>query len=202
MSAIARALPTMRARRRFRISTPAAHLVLGVGGFLMMVPFFWLLSSSFKAPHEIFRLPPVFIPETFRWENYYEVLFVQPFPRLVRNTLIVTLPATLGQVLTASMAAYGFARLRFAGRDKVFAVLLATIMLPYAVTLIPVGVVKGLEFDGVVVVEPAAIVDESVQGLRALYVALTRATKRLTVVHARPLPTPLEREEAFTRPEG
>jgi ABC-type glycerol-3-phosphate transport system permease component len=117
-----------------------AHLVLGVGGLLMMVPFFWLLSSSFKQPHEIFRLPPLFIPETFRWQNYQEVLFDQPFPRLVRNTLIVTVPATLGQVVTSSMAAYGFGRLRFPGRDLLFGAILTTLMLPYAVTLIPVYV--------------------------------------------------------------
>ena len=140
MSASARTLPQARARMRVRWRTPIAHLVLGVGGFLMMVPFFWLLSSSFKQPQEIFRLPPVFIPETFRWQNYYEVLFDQPFPRLVRNTLIVTLSATLGQVLTSSMAAYGFSRLRFPGRNFIFGVILATLMLPYAVTLIPVYV--------------------------------------------------------------
>ncbi|MDQ1446061.1 MAG: hypothetical protein QOI20_2525, partial [Acidimicrobiaceae bacterium] len=55
----------------------------------------------------------------------------------------------------------------------------------------PISVVKGLEFDSIVVVEPARIVAESAQGLRALYVALTRATKRVTIVHAEPLPTPL-----------
>jgi ABC-type glycerol-3-phosphate transport system permease component len=134
------ALSTTRTAQRLRWRTPATHLVLGVGGFLMMVPFFWLLSSSFKLPQEIFRLPPVFIPSTLRWENYYEVLFDQPFPRLVRNTLIVTVSATLGQVLTSSMAAYGFARLRFPGRDVLFGAILATLMLPYAVTLIPVYV--------------------------------------------------------------
>jgi multiple sugar transport system permease protein len=138
MSVLARALPLGRTARGWKISRPVAHLVLGVGGFMMMVPFFWLLSSSLKAPHEIFRLPPVFIPTTFRWENYYEVLIDQPFLRLVRNTLIVTVPATLGQVITASMAAYGFARMRFPGRDSVFSLVLATIMLPYAVTIIPV----------------------------------------------------------------
>ena len=134
------ALSTTRAAQRLRWRTPVTHLVLGVGGFLMMVPFFWLLSSSFKLPQEIFRLPPVFIPSTLRWENYYEVLFDQPFPRLVRNTLIVTVSATVGQVLTSSMAAYGFARLRFPGRDVLFGGILATLMLPYAVTLIPVYV--------------------------------------------------------------
>src|SRR5207244_204802 len=138
MSAIARPVAARRSAGGFRYGHLASHLVLGVGGFLMMVPFFWLLSSSFKQPHEIFVTPPKFIPDTLRWENYYEVLFQQPFPRLVRNTLIVTLPATLGRVVTASMAAYGFSRLRFPGRDKVFGVLLATIMLPYAVTIIPV----------------------------------------------------------------
>lgn len=138
MSTLARALPLGRTARGYRWNRPLAHLVLGVGGFMMMVPFFWLLSSSLKLPQEIFRLPPVFIPTTFRWENYYEVLVDQPFLRLIRNTLIVTVPATLGQVVTASMAAYGFARLRFPGRDAVFGMVLATIMLPYAVTLIPV----------------------------------------------------------------
>ena len=138
MSTIARSLPLGRTARGYRIGRPLAHLVLGVGGFMMMVPFFWLLSSSFKLPQEIFVTPPKFIPSSLRWENYYEVLFEQPFLRLVRNTLAVTVPATLGQVLTAAMAAYGFSRLRFAGRDTVFAALLATIMLPYAVTLIPV----------------------------------------------------------------
>ncbi len=59
------------------------------------------------------------------------------------------------------------------------------------VTLVPVSLVKGLELDAAIVVEPAAIVDEEAQGMRALYVALTRATKRLAVVHARPLPDPL-----------
>jgi ABC-type glycerol-3-phosphate transport system permease component len=140
MSATTRALPRARTGPRLRLRTPLTHLVLGVGGFLMMVPFFWLLSSSLKQPQEIFRLPPVFIPSTFRWENYYEVLFDQPFPRLVRNTLIVTVSATVGQVLTSSMAAYGFARLRFPGRDVLFGGILATLMLPYAVTLIPVYV--------------------------------------------------------------
>ena len=117
-----------------------AHLVLGVGGFLMMVPFFWLLSSSLKAPHEIFVIPPQFIPDPVRWQNYVEVMVDQPFLRFTRNTLFATIPAMVGQVLTASLAAYSFARLRFPGRDLVFGALLTTIMLPYAVTLVPVYV--------------------------------------------------------------
>src|SRR5581483_3210505 len=128
MSTTAGVLTATRTRRRLRPQTPVVHLVLGVGGFLMMVPFFWLLSSSLKLPNEIFRLPPVFFPSTLHFENYYQVLFDQPFPRLVRNTLIVTLSATVGQVATSSMAAYGFARLRFPGRDVLFGGILATLM--------------------------------------------------------------------------
>jgi ABC-type glycerol-3-phosphate transport system permease component len=128
----------VRLRRLLRQAV--AHAVLGGGGFLMMVPFFWLLSSSLKAPHEIYVIPPQFIPNPVRWQNYLEVLIDQPFLRFTRNTLIATVPATVGQVLTASLAAYSFARLRFPGRDLVFGLLLTTIMLPYAVTLIPVYV--------------------------------------------------------------
>jgi ABC-type glycerol-3-phosphate transport system permease component len=140
-----RAVATRPAERRLgvavggrRLGLAATHLVLAVGGLMMMLPFFWLISSSLKMPHEIFVLPPKFVPSVVRWENYVEIMVDQPFLRFTGNTLIVTLPSTLGQVLTAGLAAYGFARLRFAGRDQVFAVLLATIMLPYAVTLIPV----------------------------------------------------------------
>jgi len=138
MSSVAGTLVSTRSTQRRRPGRVAAHLLLGIGGFMMMVPFFWLISSSLKMPHEIFRTPPVFIPTVVRWENYVEVLVDQPFLRFLRNTLIVTLPSTAGQVVAAAMAAYGFARLRFPGRDLAFGALLATIMLPYAVTLIPV----------------------------------------------------------------
>jgi superfamily I DNA/RNA helicase len=74
--------------------------------------------------------------------------------------------------------------------------------LDFAITVVPVEVVKGLEFDSVVVVEPAVIVDEEPQGLRALYVALTRATRRLTVVHERPLPSAMAPSPGSTEPVG
>ena len=126
--------------RYARVLRPvAAHIVIGVGGFLMLVPFLWLISASLKeGPWAIFVIPPEIIPKTIRWENYVDVFVDFPFPRFVRNTLIVTVPATLGGVLTSALAAYGFARLRIPGREIVFTLILATIMLPYAVTLIPV----------------------------------------------------------------
>lgn len=114
------------------------HLVLAGGGLLMLVPFFWLVSSSLKAPYEIFVFPPKWIPDPIRWENYREVFEVVSVVRYTLNTVIVTFFSTLGVVLSSSLAAYSFARLRFKGRDVVFALILSTVMLPYVVTMIPV----------------------------------------------------------------
>lgn len=115
-----------------------AYLVLGLGGILMLVPFFWLVSSSLKPPQEIFVIPPQLLPSNPRWQNYVEVTTGRPFFAFLRNTLTITLPAMAGQVITTALAAYGFARLRFPGRNFVFGCVLATLMLPQAVTLVPV----------------------------------------------------------------
>lgn len=120
------------------VARVAIHLVLGGGAVLMLTPFFWLVTSSLKSPAEIYVFPPVWIPNPIRLENYPAVIRELPFLLYTRNTLVITIPAMVGQILTSSLAAYGFARLRFPGRDAAFAALLATLMLPYAVTLIPV----------------------------------------------------------------
>jgi ABC-type glycerol-3-phosphate transport system permease component len=113
------------------------HLILTLGGLVMLVPFFWLFSSSLKAAHEIYVFPPQWIPNPPRWENYTEVFGVVPILGYAANTLIVAGLGTAGTVLSSALAAYGFARLRFKGRDLVFGLILATIMLPFAVTMIP-----------------------------------------------------------------
>ena len=137
------ALPYPRdARRKTRvrhaIGRGLAHLVLGVGAVVMLMPFFWLVSSSLKTPQQIYVFPPAWLPNPVQWQNYPAVVTELPFLLYTRNTLIITIPSIIGQVLTSSLAAYGFARLRFPGRDFAFGALLATMMLPYAVTLIPV----------------------------------------------------------------
>ncbi|MEM7033373.1 MAG: carbohydrate ABC transporter permease [Chloroflexota bacterium] len=114
------------------------HLVLAGGGLLMMVPFFWLLSSSLKAPHEIYVFPPKWIPEPIRWSNYIEVFQQVSVIQYTWNTIIITFFATAGIIISSSLAAYSFARLRFKGRDFVFALVLSTVMLPFVVTMIPV----------------------------------------------------------------
>ena len=114
------------------------HLVLAGGGLLMLVPFFWLLSSSLKAPHEIYVFPPKWIPDPVRWVNYREVFEEVSVVRYTVNTIMITFFSTLGVVLSSSLAAYSFARLRFKGRNLMFGLILSTLMLPYVVTMIPV----------------------------------------------------------------
>lgn len=126
------------AKNRARFAKFMAYLVLTVGGVLMLTPFFWLLSSSLKAPHQIYTFPPQWIPDPVHWENYVEVWQVVPVLRYIVNTLIVTLLSTVGAVLSSALAAYSFARLRFPGRDLMFGAILATVMLPFVVTMIPI----------------------------------------------------------------
>jgi ABC-type glycerol-3-phosphate transport system permease component len=124
-----------KTRRRF--GQAATYLLLTIGGVVMMVPFAWLISSSLKSPQDIFVIPPEWIPADPQWSNYKEVMSALPFLSYLKNTLIITFGALLGQVASAAISAYSFARLRWPGRDIIFAIILATIMVPYTVTLIP-----------------------------------------------------------------
>lgn len=127
-----------QSRPRLRPGNLIAQVVLFGGSLLMLTPFFWLISSSLKAPHQIYVFPPQWVPDPVHWSNYVEVFQVVPIFRYLTNTLIITLFATTGVVLSSSLAAYSFARLRFLGRDLVFGAVLATLMLPFAATMIPV----------------------------------------------------------------
>jgi multiple sugar transport system permease protein len=131
--------PSRSAVRRSRrwIIDLAWHVVLSAFGLLLLVPLLWLISTSLKEPSDIFVLPPQWIPNPIRWQNFPEALTAQPFGRFFLNTLTVTILATLGTVLTASLAAFGFARLRFPLRSFWFGVVISTLMLPSIVTLIP-----------------------------------------------------------------
>lgn len=127
-------------RRQRTFSQWLGFLIVGGGGLVMMLPFLWLISSSFKAANKIYTFPPQFIPDPFRWQNYVEVFSAVPVLLYARNTLIITVFATIGTVLSSIIAGYAFGRLRFWGRDVIFSALLATLMLPYVVIMIPVYV--------------------------------------------------------------
>lgn len=125
-------------RRARRLSAQGAiFAILCLVSFTMLLPFAWMLSTSFKHPGEIFLQPARWIPREPRWENYVEAMSALPFGRMYVNTTIITVTATIGQLLSASMVGFGFARLRAPGRDVLFLLLISTMLLPEQVTMIP-----------------------------------------------------------------
>jgi ABC-type glycerol-3-phosphate transport system permease component len=113
------------------------YTVLSVGVVIVLMPFAWTLSTALKEPSDIFVFPPQWIPDPIMWSNFPEALSAYPFGIWFRNTLFVVITSTFGILLSCSLAAYSFARLRWPGRDLLFLLLLATMMLPGQVTLIP-----------------------------------------------------------------
>ena len=118
-------------------SLAGTYALLVLGALLSVIPLYWLIVTSLRPTGAEFTYPPQWLPTTFRIENYAYVFENAPFFLYTWNSSLVTGLATLGTLVTGSMAAYAFARLRFAGRNVWFALMLSTMMLPYAVTMIP-----------------------------------------------------------------
>ena len=123
--------------RRKRASA-IGYMLLLIGSGIVMIPFFWLVSTSLKDPANIFLDPPQWIPDPVRWDNYVKAFSVMPFPAYLLNTVKITLACLVLQVMSCSIVAFGFARMRFPGRNVLFIVLLSTMMLPAQVTMVPV----------------------------------------------------------------
>lgn len=117
------------------------HLFLAAFGLLMLMPFGWMISTSLKDFGSVFLYPPRWIPDPVEWGNYPKAFSAFPFTRYFLNTSIVTVCRVLGTLLTASMGAYAFARLGFPGRDAIFLLYLATLMVPFHVVMIPLFVI-------------------------------------------------------------
>jgi multiple sugar transport system permease protein len=96
-----------------------------------------MISASLKPEAQVFIYPPRWVPNPILWENYWRALTTIQYPLYARNTMIITTSSMLGQMLSASIVAYGFARLKARGKDFLFLVLMSTLMLPYQVTLVP-----------------------------------------------------------------
>ncbi|HMN27559.1 MAG TPA: carbohydrate ABC transporter permease [Caldilineaceae bacterium] len=111
-----------------------------VAALLVSFPFVWMIRSSLMLEEEAMRFPPLWIPSQLTLAHYFDALTIQPFGRYIVNSLFIAIVVVIGQLLTASMGAYAFARLRFPGRDRLFLLYLATMMVPGQVTLIPVYV--------------------------------------------------------------
>ncbi|TAK25932.1 MAG: carbohydrate ABC transporter permease [Chloroflexota bacterium] len=113
------------------------YLLAGFLVILFMGPFLWTLSSSLKNAQEIALFPPTLLPRRLRFENYAEVFQTVPMWTFIRNSVQVSVLAVIGQVITATLVAYGFSRFRFPGRNALFMVLISTMILPREVLLIP-----------------------------------------------------------------
>ena len=111
--------------------------LLLVGSIVFIMPFLWMVSTSLKPSNQVFTYPPSFLPSSFQWQNYPQGWTTLPFTTFLKNSLIVTGANVLGNLLSCSLVAFGFARLRARGRDLLFLLVLATMMIPYEVTMVP-----------------------------------------------------------------
>lgn len=130
--------PTSLTRRQRRsLSHALVHGVLLIGVIFMFIPLAWALSTSLKAPGDVYLFPPQWIPHPILWGNYAEAVTAIPFFQYLYNTVLITGLNVIGRVFSVTLVAFAFARLRWWGRDTLFVIMLATLMLPPHVTLIP-----------------------------------------------------------------
>ena len=112
-------------------------VLLCLGAVLIMVPFYWMISTALKDPGLVYAYPPQWIPDPVRYQNFSDAASLVPIWTFARNSAIIVVGVMIGTLLSCSLAAYGFARLRAPGRNVIFFILLATLMLPSTVTLVP-----------------------------------------------------------------
>lgn len=120
-----------------RVGTIILHILLTIGAFTMIFPFLWMILTSFKDLSQAFLIPPKWIPDPWVWENYPNSLRALPFGRAYFNSFYISAITVSSTLITASMAAYAFAKIRFPGHELVFLLFLATMMVPSQVTIIP-----------------------------------------------------------------
>jgi multiple sugar transport system permease protein len=123
---------------RHRLAGHLLDAVLSLLGLAMLLPLLWLLATSLSPAGQAFQLPPNWIPWPITFDNFAGVADLIPFARMALNSVIISGIATIGALLTSTLAAYAFSRLDFVGRDKVFALLLSALMVPTQLTVIPV----------------------------------------------------------------
>jgi len=131
-----------RRRRKRRAGAPStsnvgAHIILSIGGFIMVFPFLWQVVMSLSSTAEVTSVPPTFWPEELHFENYVEVFRQVPFLDQLWVSIRVTVATVVGQVVLCSLAGYAFARMRFAASATIFAVMLSILMIPNQAYLIP-----------------------------------------------------------------
>ncbi len=123
---------------RDRLTRELLFIAVAGGAIVMLLPFAWMISTSLKSPAEVFAYPIVWLPREPMWSNYTQAFSVAGFERMYFNSIFVAAASVTLNLLTSSLSGFAFARLRFRGRDALFVLYLATLMIPGQVTLIPV----------------------------------------------------------------
>jgi multiple sugar transport system permease protein len=113
------------------------YALILIGAVVEFVPIAWMISTSLKDEASIAEFPPAWIPEVIHWENYVEIFIMLPFLTFIVNTVVIVVASVLGQVISSSLVAFAFARLRFRGSRVLFVLFLMSLMIPYHVTIIP-----------------------------------------------------------------
>lgn len=124
-------------KRGKQIQRLGLHLALLTGVFFSCIPLFWLIRSSLMTLPELYIYPPLLWPLVNRWQNYLDAMTVVNFPLFIQNTITVLIPVMFGTLITSSLAAYGFARIRFPYKNIFFGLVISSLLLPYAVTMLP-----------------------------------------------------------------
>ncbi len=122
---------------RARVGRAVVFTIVSALAVVYLVPFLWMVSTALKTPDQLFTFPITWIPSPIALSNVPDALSALPFGLYARNTITITLAAMLGDVAVSTLVAYGFARLQFPGRDVLFMTVLATLLLPQQVTIIP-----------------------------------------------------------------
>jgi multiple sugar transport system permease protein len=120
-----------------KLSKIVIYMVLIIGLVFIIVPFVWMILTSIKGSKEVMQVPMKIIPSEFRFDNYRKVLDMAPFGVFLRNSIIATILITIGELITTILAAFAFSKLKFWGRDMLFTIMIATMMVPSEVLLIP-----------------------------------------------------------------
>jgi multiple sugar transport system permease protein len=129
-------LRTVRSGRRL-LGMTVLRLILITGAITMIFPFVWMLSTSLKSLNDAITMPPQLVPSQFAWSNYTDIFQQVPFGRFFLNTVVMSVGRTVGQLMTCSLAGYAFARLRFPGKNVLFMLYLAGLMVPFQVIVVP-----------------------------------------------------------------
>lgn len=117
------------------------YLTLVAFSLVFLMPFLWMLSTSFKNTEQTYVVPPIWIPSPLRLENYPEAMAAQPFAKFFLNTFEYAFASSIGAVFSASVVAYGFSRIRWPGRNLLFGLCLCTLMIPFQVQMIPLYII-------------------------------------------------------------